>query len=239
MLIPSPSAFSLPLLQSVQLILWEDSRMSFFVTRWGVSHIDLMVRLTSSCCLSIFILAASTSFGVVPAALQSAPSNSLIVAIASIFGLVLSALPRPGGSKGFARIPLLDSKRFCFTVQLKCATVWKWSTSLAAIENHHRPSKCGCSYATRLFTEDRSRKLLTLQRWRDARKYVRKLIQALLPSQNGLRSMTVSKSFLGEHAPRSPYSSMLIICMYTYTTDIHVTPFNKSWLRACLLWSAF
>ena len=47
----------------------------------------------------------------------------------------------------------------------------------------------------------------------------------------------ISKNFLGEHPPRSPYSCLLV-CLYThtYTLDINITPFKKSWLRA---WDPF
>ena len=73
-----------------------------------------------------------------------------------------------GGSRGFARTPLLAPKRF----YIHCySTFWVpyRSTSLAAIENYRCPSKSGCSYAG-LFLEDqhrtRSRKLFTLLRWK-------------------------------------------------------------------------
>ena len=59
-----------------------------------------------------------------------------------------------GGLRGFA------SNRFIYTtltVHFKCPTVAKWSTSsLTAIENHHFPSKSGCSYVG-LFLEDQCR----------------------------------------------------------------------------------
>ena len=65
-----------------------------------------------------------------------------------------------GGSRGFARTPLLASKDLIYTaltVHFKCPTVGKWSTScLAAIENHRCPRKAGCSYAG-LFLEDQRR----------------------------------------------------------------------------------
>ena len=61
-----------------------------------------------------------------------------------------------GGSRGFARTPLFTSKRFYMhrlTVHFKCPTVWKWSTSLAAIENHRCPNESDYSYAS-FFVED-------------------------------------------------------------------------------------
>ena len=65
-----------------------------------------------------------------------------------------------GSSRGFARTPLLASKRFIYTaltVHFKWLTIGKWSTSsLAAIENHRCPSKSGCSYAG-LFLEGQPR----------------------------------------------------------------------------------
>ena len=96
----------------------------------------------------------------------------------------LSIYIRPvgrGGSRGFARTPLLASKRFythCFNCTLfKCLTIGKWSTSsLAAIENHRCPSKSGCSYADlrTMLCRTRARKLFTPLRRKAARKYVRK-----------------------------------------------------------------
>ena len=71
----------------------------------------------------------------------------------------LIRLTRPvgrGGSRGFARTPLLASIRFYIhglTVHFKCPTIWNWFTSLAAIENHSRSNECGCSYSS-LFMED-------------------------------------------------------------------------------------
>ena len=61
-----------------------------------------------------------------------------------------------GGSRGFARTPLFTSKIFYIhrlSVYFKCPIVLKWSTSLAAIENHHCPNESGCSYAS-LFVEN-------------------------------------------------------------------------------------
>ena len=64
-----------------------------------------------------------------------------------------------GGSRGFARTPLVASKGFFIhhiTAHFKCPTVGNWSTSsLAAIENH-RKNKSGCS-CTCLFIEDQRR----------------------------------------------------------------------------------
>ena len=62
-----------------------------------------------------------------------------------------------GCSRGFARTPLLGSKWFYIhrlTVYFKCPTVWKWFTSLAAIENHclQNGSGSGSSYASHLFS---------------------------------------------------------------------------------------
>ena len=57
-----------------------------------------------------------------------------------------------GGSRGFARTPLLAPKRF----YMQCYSTFYWSTSLAAIENYRCPSKSGCSYAG-FFLEDQHR----------------------------------------------------------------------------------
>ena len=50
--------------------------------------------------------------------------------------------------------PPKDLINTALTVHSKCPTIGKWSTSsLAAIENHHCPSKSSCSCAG-LFLED-------------------------------------------------------------------------------------
>ena len=54
------------------------------------------------------------------------------------------------------RHPPFDLQKILYTPHFMCPTVWKWSTSLAAIENHRCPNESGCSYAS-LFVED--------QRW--------------------------------------------------------------------------
>lgn len=82
MLIPSLSVLSLPLLWSA--ILWKDPWMFSSVLCDKVRRFPHRFN-TSSCCLSICILAVSTWFVVVPPASQSASSNSLIFGIISIF----------------------------------------------------------------------------------------------------------------------------------------------------------
>ena len=63
------------------------------------------------------------------------------------------------GSRGF----VLTSKTFYMhrlTVHFKGPTVWKWFTSLAAIENHRCPNESVCSYAS-LFVWGPGRKRFT------------------------------------------------------------------------------
>ena len=58
-------------------------------------------------------------------------------------------------SRGFEWTPFLVSKIYTYrlTVYFKCPSVWSWSTSLAAIENHCCPNKSGCNYVS-LFMEN-------------------------------------------------------------------------------------
>ena len=96
-----------------------------------------------------------------------------------------------GCSRGFARTPLLGSKRFYIhhlTVYFKCPTVWKWSTSLTAIENHRlqNESGSGSSYASHLFSHGRPARDTCMSNLRrcDERTRINKLLfQALESSQ--------------------------------------------------------
>ena len=60
-----------------------------------------------------------------------------------------------GGVRGGSSEPPFDLQKNYYTPLTKCPTVWKWSNSLPAIENHCCPNESGCSrlYAS-LFTED-------------------------------------------------------------------------------------
>ena len=67
-----------------------------------------------------------------------------------------------GGSRGFARTPLLISKRFYIhrlAVHFKCPTVRKWSSSLASIENHRCPNESGYSYASSFVEDQRGKRV--------------------------------------------------------------------------------
>ena len=57
-----------------------------------------------------------------------------------------------GRSRGFKRTPPFDLWKILYTLtaHFKYPTVWKWSTILAAIENHRCPNESGCSYSTRV-----------------------------------------------------------------------------------------
>lgn len=60
----------------------------------------------------------------------------------SLFFVNNTQARRQGNSRGFTRTPFLASKRFYIhrsTVHFECPTVWNWSSSLDAIENHRRP----------------------------------------------------------------------------------------------------
>ena len=82
---------------------------------------------------------------------------------------------RPAGrSRGLEEVhsnpPLLTSKYTALTVHFRCPTVWKWSTSLAAFENHCCQNLSGCCYANffpRRTGAERALELFTLQRWKD------------------------------------------------------------------------
>ena len=50
-----------------------------------------------------------------------------------------------GGSRGSARTPFWPPKDFIYCPFLSALPFENWSTSFAAIENHHRPNECGAA----------------------------------------------------------------------------------------------
>lgn len=83
----------------------------------------------------------------------------------SLFFVNNTQARRQGNSRGFTRTPFLASKRFYIhrsTVHFECPTVWNWSSSLDAIENHRRPHNQRGMRAYKLFTP---------LRWRTQRNY--------------------------------------------------------------------
>ena len=69
--------------------------------------------------------------------------RQLIVVLVQVSSLLLLRPVGRGGSRGFARTPLLASKRFYMhrlTVHFECPTVRNWFSCFHSM-NHHRPKK--------------------------------------------------------------------------------------------------